>query len=422
MTAITQNSKKIIVKKFGGATVASPEKIKEVALRIKQDSTRGDQLIIVVSAMGKTTNNLIELANLVSSHPNQREMDMLLSVGERISMSLLSMALLDLGLEAISFTGSQAGILTNDSHENAKVIGIKPIRLLEEMKKNKIIILAGFQGVSAIHKEITTLGRGGSDTSAVAISAALGSSHCEILKDVPAIYSADPNLVTNAHPINNLSYEELMEMTFWGAKVLHYRSAELAAIKKVELYIGPSKQVGQNDTGTWIKSFKNKELDMVFKTDSHHFESAQILSINAFQEILRIKIKSKSINDSLDKIRKEFQQKEIIFPQILNIETQNTSPDDSTEFLYTFTAPAETLTQIKKSKFTFTVLDEELASLTLTCTGLPSFEIQEKIFAKLNEIQTSVIRTFFSSLSLVLILKKSDLDKSIKALHQLINL
>lgn len=220
----------IIVKKFGGATVSTPEKIKEIALKMKMEMSPNDHLVIVVSAMGKTTNNLIELAHQVSSHPSRREMDMLLSVGERISMSLLSMALLDLGLEAISFTGSQAGILTTESHENAFVVNIKPQRLQEELKKNKIIILAGFQGVSEQKKEITTLGRGGSDTSAVAMSAALNAKHCEILKDVPSIFSADPNLIPESKPISTLYYEPLMEMTFWGAKVLHYRSVELAAV------------------------------------------------------------------------------------------------------------------------------------------------------------------------------------------------
>jgi len=190
--------------------------------------------------MGKTTNSLIDLANQVSSHPQRREMDMLLTVGERISMSLVSMALNDLGCPAISFTGSQAGIFTNDSHVNAFIKDVKAFRVAEALEENKVVILAGFQGVSPLTKEITTLGRGGSDTSAVAMAAAFNAERCEILKDVPAVFTADPNIVKDAKPIELLNYDQLMEMTFWGAKVLHYRSVELAKIRDVTLYIGPA--------------------------------------------------------------------------------------------------------------------------------------------------------------------------------------
>ncbi len=414
------NISQVIVKKFGGATVASPEKIKEVAQRIKLESAKGAPLVIVVSAMGKTTNNLIDLANQVSSHPNRREMDMLLSVGERISMSLLSMALLDLGLEAISFTGSQAGILTNDSHENAKIIGIKPIRLKEELLKNKIIILAGFQGVSAEKKEITTLGRGGSDTSAVAMTAALHGEHCEILKDVPSIFTADPSLVENAKPIEQLSYEELMEMTFWGAKVLHYRSAELAAVKRVKLYIGPSKIIdSSNDKiepqGTWIKDFKNKEIEMIFHNSAQQFEAEKIITINSHQEVLKLNIKAANQFEALTKIRNELHAKEIIFPQILNVETLA-----SGEFSFIATAPSEVISQMKKAHFSFTLTPDSLCCIALTCTGLPSFETQEKIYRKLSETKIDILKTFISSMSLALVIPKAKQEEAIKALHQLI--
>lgn len=408
-TQAPSTQKLITIKKFGGATVSSPAKIKAIAQRIKKDSLHGESLVIVVSAMGKTTNNLIELANQVSSRPSQREMDMLLSVGERISMSLLSMALLDQGLEAISFTGSQAGILTNSSHVDAKIIGLKPSRVLEELNRNKIVILAGFQGVSPLSKEITTLGRGGSDTSAVAIAAALQSTRCEILKEVPAIYTADPHLVPNAIPLQKLHYEELMEMTFWGAKVLHYRSAELAARKNVKLYIGPAEI--SSSQGTWINSFKNKELQMIFQSDTHQFETPKILAINSFKDILRIKIKGDSFHESLTRLKNEFQNKEIIFPQILNIDSDQ---------LITITAPSETLEQIKKETFSFSILDEQLSCVTLTCTGLLNFELQEKIYSQLKNEHIPIVSSFCSSLSLVLFLEKTHLEKSIQSLHNLI--
>lgn len=199
--------KSLIVQKYGGATLADPDKIKTVSARIAEQA-QDNSLIVVVSAMGKTTNSLIDLANQVSQHPQRRELDMLLTVGERISMSLVSMALNDLGCPAISFTGSQAGIFTDDSHVNAFIKDVKPVRVEEALKNNKVVILAGFQGVSPISKEITTLGRGGSDTSAVAMAAAFNAERCEILKDVPAVFTADPNIVESAKPIHQLNYDQ----------------------------------------------------------------------------------------------------------------------------------------------------------------------------------------------------------------------
>ena len=192
-----KNQSLLIVQKYGGATLATPAQVKQIALRIYQLHQTGTQVVVVVSAMGQTTNQLIQLARDVSPNPHLRELDMLLTVGERISMSLLSMALNDLGVSAISYTGSQAGILTDDSHVNASIIDVKAFRVEEALKENKIVILAGFQGVSPQTKEITTLGRGGSDTSAVAMAGYLKADRCEILKDVDCIYSADPKVVLN---------------------------------------------------------------------------------------------------------------------------------------------------------------------------------------------------------------------------------
>ncbi|MCK6597446.1 MAG: aspartate kinase [Bdellovibrionaceae bacterium] len=414
----------IIVKKFGGATVSTPEKIKEIALKMKMEMSPNDHLVIVVSAMGKTTNNLIELAHQVSSHPSRREMDMLLSVGERISMSLLSMALLDLGLEAISFTGSQAGILTTESHENAFVVNIKPQRLQEELKKNKIIILAGFQGVSEQKKEITTLGRGGSDTSAVAMSAALNAKHCEILKDVPSIFSADPNLIPESKPISTLYYEPLMEMTFWGAKVLHYRSVELAAVKKVKVYIGPSRAQNQIK-GTWVTQFASKEMEMTFtkntkieKSDnnSNSFERSALLSINVHKKVLQIKIKSKTIQEALSILKKEFVDKEIIFPQMLHIDNS----EDKEQVTLILTAPNEVVEQILNTSFSFYVDGNIFATITITGTGFLEFEIQDKILNSLKSSDVELFKVFYSAFSITLLIDSKCADQSVKILHTLI--
>ena len=414
----------IIVKKFGGATVSTPEKIKEIALKMKTEMTPNDHLVIVVSAMGKTTNNLIDLAHQVSSHPSRREMDMLLSVGERISMSLLSMALLDLGLEAISFTGSQAGILTTESHENAFVVNIKPQRLQEELKKNKIIILAGFQGVSEQKKEITTLGRGGSDTTAVAMSAALNAKHCEILKDVPSIFSADPNLIPESKPISTLYYEPLMEMTFWGAKVLHYRSVELAAVRKVKVYIGPSRTQNQIE-GTWVTEFASKEMEMIFTKNTSNeksnnemkpFERAALLSINVHKKVLQIMIKNKTIQEAVSTLKKEFVNKEIIFPQMLHIDNS----EEKEQVILVLTAPNEVVEQILNTSFSFLVDTKIFSTITITGTGFLEFEIQDKILNTLKSSNIELFKVFYSAFSITLLIDSRHADQSVKVLHTLI--
>lgn len=244
----TLKSTKIVVQKYGGATVATPQLIKHVAERISELHSAGTQVIAVVSAMGQTTNHLLDLAHQISSAPNRRELDMLLTTGERISMALLSMALLDRGIPSISLTGSQAGILTDDSHFDANIIEVKGQRILEALEKNKVVVLAGFQGVSPVTKEITTLGRGGSDTTAVAVAGFVNAERCEILKDVPAVFSADPKIVENAIRYNDLNYSQLSEMTYWGAKVLHYKSVRMAEEKNVPIYVGLAADSKQNGT------------------------------------------------------------------------------------------------------------------------------------------------------------------------------
>lgn len=232
----------MLVQKYGGSSVGTPEKIKNVAARIAEARRKGQDVVVVVSAMGDTTDELIALAQKVSTRPphdHEREMDMLLSVGERISMALVSMALRDLGHEAISFTGSQAGIITDESHTRARILEIKPFRVHEELKRGKVVIVAGFQGVSR-KKEITTLGRGGSDTTAVALASALGACRCEIFTDVPGIFSADPRVVGHdrAKRYDRLPLELVFEMAVCGAQVMHARAIEIARERKFPLFVG----------------------------------------------------------------------------------------------------------------------------------------------------------------------------------------
>lgn len=225
----------IVVQKYGGSSVANPEKIRAVAQRISRTVADGHRVCVVVSAMGDTTDDLLSLARQITATPERRELDMLLTAGERISMALLSLALNDLGVPSISFTGSQSGIITNDSHANARIVEVRPYRIQDELERGKVVIVAGYQGVS-YRKEITTLGRGGSDTTAVALAAALGASWCEICSDVDGVYSADPRVVGDARKLEELGYEEMQTLAESGARVLNATAVEFAREKGIALY------------------------------------------------------------------------------------------------------------------------------------------------------------------------------------------
>lgn len=225
----------IVVQKYGGSSVADAEKIRLVAKRIARTKASGKKVVVVVSAMGKTTNQLIEKAKLISPSPSRRELDMLLTCGERESMALLSMACAEEGLEAISFTGSQAGILTNDRHSGARIVEVRPFRIEDELDHGRVVIVAGFQGVS-YKREITTLGRGGSDTTAVALAGALRADYCEICSDVDGVYTADPRVVDAAQLLHAISHDEMLELAAQGAKVLHDASVEFARKSGIALY------------------------------------------------------------------------------------------------------------------------------------------------------------------------------------------
>jgi len=230
----------VVVQKYGGTSVANPERIRAVASRVAAARREGDQLAVVVSAMGQTTDELLRLAAQVSAHPSRRELDMLLTTGERVSMALLAMALNDLGVEAISFTGSQSGILTEGPHSAARIVEVRPDRLRAELARGRVVIVAGFQGVDPKTKEITTLGRGGSDTTAVALAAALAPAVCEIYTDVSGVYTADPRIVTGARVIPELGYRACSALAHAGGKVLHARCVDLAARERVPLSVRSS--------------------------------------------------------------------------------------------------------------------------------------------------------------------------------------
>lgn len=259
----------IIVKKFGGTSVGSVELIRNIARRLASQYHRGDQLVLVVSAMAKTTDNLFQLAYEITKHPSRRELDMLLTAGERITMSLLSLSLMEEGIPSISFTGSQSGIITDEHHGNARILKVNAFRIHEELAKDKVVIVAGFQGVS-LSKEITTLGRGGSDTSAVALACYLGAEKCEIYTDVDGVYSADPRLVPKARLIQEISFPDMLALSYSGSKVLHPRAVEFACKYKVPVEVKSSFTFAP---GTMIQSeelFKDKEMEELTVTAIAH--------------------------------------------------------------------------------------------------------------------------------------------------------
>ena len=249
----------LIVQKYGGSSVADAEGMKRVANRIVAAKRDGNQVVVVVSAMGDTTDELIELAKQITPMPSGRELDMLLTAGERISMALLAMAITNLGHEARSFTGSQAGVITTSAHGRARIIDVTPGRIQEALKEGAIAIVAGFQGISQDTKDVTTLGRGGSDTTAVALAAALDADVCEIYTDVDGVFSADPRVVPNARKLKTVTYDEMLELAASGAKVLHLRCVEYARRYDLPIHVRSSFTTNE---GTWVVKDHPEGADM----------------------------------------------------------------------------------------------------------------------------------------------------------------
>src|SRR6185312_3041480 len=274
----------IVVQKYGGSSVADADKIKLVAQRIARTKAAGKKVVVVVSAMGKTTNQLIEKAKAISPSPSRRELDMLLTCGEREAMSLLSMACAEQGVEAISFTGSQAGILTNDRHSGARIVEVRPFRVEDELDRGKVVIVAGFQGVS-YKREITMLGRGGSDTTAVALAGALRADYCEICSDVDGVYTADPRVVPTAELLSSISHDEMLERAAQGAKVLHDASVEFARKSGIALY---ARATNKDGGGTRIDFSPERERQVAAVTGQNALIRLKTVGGAAVEHTLQI--------------------------------------------------------------------------------------------------------------------------------------
>ncbi len=300
----------LIVQKYGGSSVADAKRIKNVARRIAQAKAQGDQVVVVVSAMGDTTDELVKLAYQVSKHPDRRELDLLLSTGEIVSSTLLAITLREMGYQAISLTGAQAGIRTDSAHSRARILEVEARRVVKELEKGNIVIIAGFQGITD-EMDVTTLGRGGSDTTAVALAASLGAKECQIYTDVEGIYSADPRLVPEASKLTEIGYEEMLELATSGAKVMHPRAVELGELFNIPILVASS----FNDSpGTLIHGGASMEVRNKVRSIAHDLDVAKItvvgvpdrpgISAAIFQPLARANISVDTIvqNASIDNI------------------------------------------------------------------------------------------------------------------------
>jgi aspartate kinase len=391
-----------IVQKYGGVCLETPEKIRAVARSLADLHSRGHRVVAIVSAMGKTTDELIKAAYQVSPHPNRRELDMLLTTGERISMSLMSMALSDLGAPAISFTGSQAGVMTDESHSSARILDVRPARVLEELDRGRIVVLAGFQGVNPRTKEITTLGRGGSDTTAVAMAAALKAERCEIIKEVDGICSADPRVVASAKPLRRLDFASLSEMCFWGAKVLHFRSVELAQSQNIPLF---------------LRKWGNSEHSTRVMKEVIGMESGKVLAVNSMARIEHVEIASTNLSHGFEKFAQHLKQNGLSWPQVLASaftagKTRIMMTCES-ESLDTLLRTLERSKDLRKGR-------ETLSSVSLTCFGGVSSDLPFQAMQILQSHGIVVEKYVLSPHSINLFVPVETREAAVTALHSLI--
>jgi aspartate kinase len=392
----------IIVQKYGGVCLETPAKIRAVARSLADLHGRGHRVVAIVSAMGKTTDQLIQMAYQVSPTPNRRELDMLLTTGERISMSLMSMALADLGVPAISFTGSQAGVMTDDSHSSARILDVRPIRVREGLDRGRVVVLAGFQGVNPVTREITTLGRGGSDTTAVAMAAALKAERCEIIKEVDGICSADPRIVPDAKPLRRVDFASLSEMCFWGAKILHFRSVELAQSQDVPLVL---KRWGGVEHSTQVM----KEVAGM--------ENGKALAVNSIARIEHVEIDSKDLNHGFEKFAQHLKQNSLSWPQLLDSgftagKTSITVACDS-EWLDALLRTLEQSQDLRKQR-------EASSAVTLTCFGAILPELPFTALQVLAHHGIVSDKYAMSPNSVSLFVPVETREAAVKALHSLV--
>ncbi|MCU0277842.1 MAG: aspartate kinase [Candidatus Nanopelagicales bacterium] len=399
----------LVVQKYGGSSVADADSIKRVARRIVETQRAGNQVTVVVSAMGDSTDELMDLAQQVSPDPPGRELDMLLTAGERISMALLAMAISDLGAEARSYTGSQAGLITDRYHGQARIIDVTPGRIQAALAEGAIPIVAGFQGVAQDTKDITTLGRGGSDTTAVALAAALDADVCEIYTDVDGVFSADPRLVPNARQVPYITYEEMLELAAHGAKVLHLRCVEYARRFDVPLRVR--------------SSFTDKPGTLVVHELEESTAMEQPIISGVSQDLSEAKVTVTNVPDKPGMAALIFESLADIGIN-LDMIVQNVSADGITDITFTLpTADADKATtalQDRADEIGFGALftDPDIAKVSLVGAGMRTHPgVSATFFRTLAEAGVNVEMISTSEIRISVVTRKDSAAAAVKALH-----
>ncbi|MDD3626738.1 MAG: aspartate kinase [bacterium] len=398
----------LIVQKFGGTSVGSIENILKVAERVAEKKRNGNEMVIVISAMGDSTDNLINYAYKFTNNPVSRELDVLISTGEQQSGALLSIVLNSMGLETVSMTGHQIGIITDANFKNAKILKINEVKIRDELNKGKIVVVAGFQGVN-LFEEITTLGRGGSDTTAVALAAVLKADICEIYTDVEGVYSLDPNLDDKSQKFKTLSYDELLDLSFSGAKVMHPRAAELARKFNIPLVIRSS--FSEDDGTIIVKNIEGLDREKVYAITLHKDEVRLIFN--------NFKVPG-TFNDFLNELRKHG-----VAPDTISYEVLNEVPHVTMIITRHHLELLKKKLAKKELNFEYNDFSEEDNITTITIHGIGltiETEIFNEILSVLSERQEKVLGINKESRKLELVLISSKPDELVKILNRKLNL
>ncbi|WP_165062401.1 aspartate kinase [Adlercreutzia sp. ZJ154] len=394
----------LIVAKFGGTSVASPERIKNVAKRLARMKENGDKVVAVVSAMGKTTDELMGLANAVNTNPPARELDRLLSTGEQVSMTLLALSLESMGLRAMSFTGRQAGIETNGTHNKARIVKVHNERILNALEADIIPVVAGFQGIDA-NGDITTLGRGGSDTTAVAVAWGIGADVCEIYSDVDGVYTTDPRIAPRARKLNEISYDDMLELSSAGSGVLQSRAVEFAKKWGVVIH---SRSAFSDAPGTYIK-------------EDPKMEEAVITGIA--HDTSEIKVTIRHVPDAVGVAAKVFSA---LAANMVNMDMiiQNTSRDGATDI--SFTCPASDLARARETLDVIIPeigadsvdVEEDIAKISLVGTGMKSSPgVSALAFRTLGENNINIMAISTSPIRLSMVIDSAETQRAVQLLH-----
>ena len=396
----------IVVQKYGGTSVGDVERIKRVADRVARTHADGDRVVVVVSAMGSTTDDLVAMAQAVNDDPPQRELDMLLTSGERISMSLLAIALAERGVAARSFTGSQAGIITDAVHGKARIVDITPGRVQEALDAGDVVIVAGFQGVSQDTKDVTTLGRGGSDTTAVALAAALGADVCEIYTDVEGVFTADPRLVPTAEKLAVVSYEEMLELAAQGAKVLQVRSVEFGRNHGVRIHVRSS---FSHSDGTWVVPQEEKVEDAIISGVAHDTSEAKVTILGVPDRPgIAARVFAALADDTIN----------------VDMIVQNVSADGRTDISFTLprgeARQARALLELlaKEVGAAGVDVDEAIAKVSLVGAGMKTHPgVAARMFSALSAAGVNIEMISTSTIRVSVVVADSQVETAVQAVH-----